>query len=115
MEGGYIKLYRKFTEWEWYEDPNTKIVFLHLLMTAAWKKTRWHGIDIEPGQVVTTRRDLAEALGLSEQSVRTAIMHLLSTKEITKKSTNKFSVITIENWATYQEFSTGANHQLTNN
>ena len=39
---------------------------------------------------------------MSEQSIRTSIEHLKSTNEITIKSTNKFSIITIENWGKYQ-------------
>ena len=31
---GWISLYRKFTEWEWYTDANTMRVFLHLLLKA---------------------------------------------------------------------------------
>ena len=102
MRGGYIKLHRKFTKWGWYSDPNTKAVFLHLLLTASWEESECHGYKIKPGQVVTGRKKLAKELKLSEQSIRTALDHLKSTNEITIKTTNKFSIITIVNWRKYQ-------------
>jgi len=99
---GYIKLYRKMTEWGWYKDANTKAVFLHLLLTANYKETEYMGVTIHPGQTVVGRKALAETLGLSEQKIRTALTRLKSTNEITIKTTNKFSVVTVVNWASYQ-------------
>lgn len=102
MRGGYIKLHRKFTKWGWYSDPNTARVFLHLLLTASWEECEYRGYKIKPGQVVTGRKLLKKELKLSEQEIRTALNHLKSTNEITIKATNKFSIITIENWGKYQ-------------
>ena len=34
---GYIKLYRKFIEWEWHDDPIVVSVFLHCLVLANYK------------------------------------------------------------------------------
>ena len=99
---GYVKLFRKMVEWEWYADPNTKAVFLHLLLTANYKRTRYRGITLKPGQTIIGRRALAKKLGMSEQNVRTAINHLKSTNEITIKVTNRFSVVTIVKWELYQ-------------
>lgn len=102
MREGYVKLHRKFTKWGWYSDVNTKAVFLHLLLTASWEECEYRGYKIKPGQVVTGRKLLKKELKLSEQEIRTALEHLKSTNEITIKSTNKFSIITIENWGKYQ-------------
>lgn len=102
QNNGWIKLYRQMTDWCWYKDTNTKVVFLHLLMMASYEKHKFRGYTIKPGQVVTGRKKLAEDLGLSESTIRTAINHLKLTNEITIKTTNKFSIITIENWTKYQ-------------
>ena len=123
MEHGFIKLWRKFLKWGWYEDVNTKAVFLHLLLTANYEDKEWRGIAVKRGQVVTGRKKLSEELGISEQNVRTSLTRLKSTNEITIKTTNKFSVITVINYDTYQshEASTNqqtnqlSNQQLTNN
>ena len=102
MSGGFIKVHRKMTEWGWYSDPNTFRVFMHLLLTASYEDNEFRGHKIKAGQVVTGRKKLASDLGMSERSVRTSLEHLISTNEITIKSTNKFSIITVENWAKYQ-------------
>lgn len=39
---------------------------------------------------------------MSEQEMRTSLEHLKSTNEITIKSTNRFSVITVCKWEEYQ-------------
>ena len=99
---GYIKLYRKLLDWGWYEDTNTTRVFLHLLLTANFRETKYEGVIIHPGQTVIGRKSLAKKLGLSERQIRTSLNHLISTNEVTIKTTNRFSVATIVNWASYQ-------------
>ena len=98
----YIKLHRKILEWEWYTDANTYRLFTHLLYRANFKSNRWMGIDILPGQLVIGRKELARELKLSEQEIRTSLSKLKSTSEITIKSTNKFSIVTICKWEDYQ-------------
>lgn len=102
MEGGWIKLHRKFTEWEWADEPNTVALFIHLLMMVTHKDKRYRGISLNPGQVITGRNALSEKTGLSVQQVRTALDHLKATNEITIKSTKRYSVVTINKWETYQ-------------
>lgn len=99
---GFIKMHRKMVDWEWYKDPNTFRVFIHLLLSASYKDTEFRGYQIKPGQVVCGRKQLAEELGLSESAIRTSLNHLKSTNEIAIKSTNKFSIITIKKWRKYQ-------------
>ena len=111
---GYVNLHRKMLDWEWYQDGPTKDVFIHLLLTANYKKSKYKGVDIEAGQVVIGRKSLAKALGLGEQQVRTALEHLKSTNDITIKSTNKFSVVTIVNWPLYQFVMQPLTNNLTN-
>lgn len=120
---GFIKLHRKFTAWRWYQDPVVKDVFLHLLLTANFKKTKWRDLELDEGQLVISYQNVANELGIGVQRVRTAINKLKLTHEITSKSTNKFTVITIVNWREYQlgddsaniQTNTQTNKQLTNN
>ena len=101
---GYIKLHRKMREWGWYSDSVVKDLFLHLLLSASYKRKKWRDITIEKGQVVVSHKSLADELGFSVQQIRTAISKLKLTGEITIKSTSKFSVITIVKWEDYQFF-----------
>ena len=99
---GFIKLHRSILKWEWYDDANTKIVFLHLLLNAQWEDTRYRGIEIPKGSLIVGRKKLAKELKISEQSVRTSLEHLKSTNEITIKLTKGYSIVTIVNWEKYQ-------------
>lgn len=112
---GYIKLDRGMLDWGWYDDPNTKAVFLHLLLTANWKETEYRGHKLNAGDTIFGVNALAEKLGLSVKQVRTALAHLQTTGEISVKGTNKFSIATLENWAKYQlDDEEGANKGQTN-
>ena len=117
--GNYIKLFRKFTEWGWYSDGNTMRVFLHILLNANYKDGEFKGHKIRAGECVFGRKVAAEALGLSEQQIRTALHHLRKSGEIsTSKVTNKFTILKVEKWAFYQggeaESNQQVNQQVTN-
>ena len=112
---GFIKIHRKMTEWGWYSDPNTKAVFLHLLLTANWQPGEYRGYKLNPGDAVIGSDALATTLGMTRQQVRTALKKLGQTGEITRKVTNKFTVVTIVKWAKYQIDGSEDNQQTTNN
>ena len=99
---GYIKLHRKLLQWGWYQDNVVKGVFIHLLMTANYEEQQWLGRTIEKGQVIIGTQKIAEELGFTRQQIRTAIKKLESTNEITTETTNKYTIVTIVNWAEYQ-------------
>ena len=102
-DGNWIKLNRSMLKWEWYDDVNTKAVFLHALLKANYEDGAYRGHKLCPGDVVFGRKKWAEQLGMSEQQVRTAIDHLKETGEIsTIKTTNRFTILRIENWTLYQ-------------
>lgn len=108
---GWIKLHRSIVEWEWYKNPCTRDVFIHLLLTANNETKNWQGVTIRTGQAIIGRKALAKTLGISERNVRTALKHLKSTSEIAIETTNRFSLITILKWAEYQG---GATSRTTN-
>lgn len=110
---GFISLHRKLTEWEWYTDQNTKSVFIHLLLMASWKDTKWKGIVIKRGEVVTGRKSLSKSLGISQRAIRTSLNHLKTTNEVTIKTTNRYSVISIKNYDDYQRNDQPAVQQTT--
>ena len=45
---GFIKVHRRMIEWGWYSDPNTKALFLHLLLTATYKDAEYRGYKLKP-------------------------------------------------------------------
>lgn len=113
MNKGYIVLHRQMLEWEWYDDHNTKILFLHLLLTANHTDKKWRGIHIKRGQVLTGLYSLSENTGLSVQQIRTALDKLISTNEITSKSTNQYRIIEVNNYDKYQLTNKQTNSRVT--
>jgi DNA-binding FadR family transcriptional regulator len=81
---------------------------------ASFKESKWRGIDVKPGQIVSTMNELSEKTMLSRQQLRTVMQRLLATGEITIQSTNRFSIITIENWALYQSDNNFPTNESTN-
>lgn len=101
---GFIKLHRKILDWEWFKDPNTLTLFIYLMAKANHKAKKWQGQLIERGQLVTSFSTMSEETGLSVRKIRTALEHLETTGEATRKTTNKWQVITVENYNTYQGY-----------
>lgn len=99
---GWIKLHRKIIDWEWFSTNDMLKFFLYLILKANHKDSKFQGHIIKRGQLIIGRKKLAETLNLSEQSIRTCITRLKSTSEITIKSTNKFSIITVCKYELYQ-------------
>ena len=100
--GTYIHLFRKFKDWEWYSDQPTCRLFIHLLITVNYNDGNWKGKIINRGSIATGRIKLSLETGLSEQQIRTSLIKLESTSDITIKNFNKYSVILVNNFDKYQ-------------
>ena len=88
---------------------------MHLLLTASFKETKWRDTTIKKGQLVTSYKRLADDLGFTVQQVRTALKKLESTGEVTSKSTNKYTLITLVNWGKYQFDKEKITNEITSN
>lgn len=113
MDGNYIKINRKILEWEWYKNINTCRLFFHMLLIANWKEGKFEGETIPRGSFVSSIRKLSEETGLTEREVRTALLHLESTGELTRKGHSKYSVFTVNNYSKYQFTDTVIDKQVT--
>lgn len=98
----YVKISRKILDWEWYTDINTKVLFLHILLKANWKPSRFQGTEVPRGSLVTSQQNMATETGLTIKNVRTALKHLENTGEVAVSRHPKFSVITVKNYNQYQ-------------
>ena len=99
----FIKIDRNIQEWRWYTNANTFRVFVHLLLNANIKANDFENAKIKRGELATSYDKIANTLKLSNQQVRTAISHLKLTGEITVTRYSKFIVISIVNYAQYQD------------
>lgn len=109
--GGWIVLHRKLLDKPiWFESTaEQKVILITLLLMAnhAEKEWEWQGQKYvaKPGQFVTSLSKIAEVCGegISFQNVRTALKRFEKYGFLTNESTNKNRLITINNWAFYQD------------
>lgn len=92
---GFVQLSDELSSWEWFDDKNTVYVYLWLMLRAAWGATRYHGIELKRGQVVTTYPEISDKCGVTVRQARTILDRLKSTGKATVKTTSKFSIITM--------------------
>lgn len=108
---GYISLHRQIFNWHWWNNIQTRNVFIVCLLLANYKDSD----TLKRGQLMTSLKEISMLSCFSIQEVRTAIKNLKKTNEITIKSTNNGSIITISKYDIYQSNFDIANNQLTNN
>jgi hypothetical protein len=102
---GFIKLYRKsFDSIVWKNQKLWRFWTWCLLKATHRERDEMIGyqkVKLLPGQFVFGRKASAQSTGLSERNIRTCISILKQHQKLTIKSTNKFSIITLLNWDTY--------------
>jgi transcriptional antiterminator len=102
MDNGFIKIHRSLNEWGWKKDPKMVAFWMHILVNANWKDGHFMGHKISAGDIVIGRKALSHETGLSEREIRTCIDKLKMTGEVTSKTTNRFTILTIVKWEQYQ-------------
>jgi len=111
---GWIKLHRKFIEWEWFDISDMIKLFMFLLLSANHKDSTWRGVEIKRGQYLTGLNSLSEKTKISVQTLRTCLKRLEKTGEINSKVTNKYRLITVCNYDSYQDNQQETNSQTNN-
>ncbi len=111
---GWIKIHRKFLDWQWFKKPEAVQLFIYMLLKANHKDGNWQGHEIKKGQFITSAQTISNDTKLSLQVVRTLLKKFELTNEIIVKSTNKFTMLTICKYECYQDENNTANKQLTN-
>jgi hypothetical protein len=99
---GWIKLHKKFLEWEWYDKHETKSLFIHCILKANYSEKIYRGTVVKKGSFITSLEMLSCELGLSVRKIRTALKHLKLTNELTVNSSPKGTVIQVVKWNEYQ-------------
>ncbi len=94
----FVKLYYSLLDWAWITDPNTLVVFIHLLLNANRKDKPYKNDVIRKGEVLASYEFLAEKTGLSVQKVRRAVKNLISTGDISHRILGKTNVFAVSCW-----------------
>lgn len=106
VNNGWIKLHRKLKEKGFYQNSAYVHLWIHLLLSANHraKEFMFNGkiIIIKEGQLLTGRKQLASATGLSESMVERALNLFENEQQIEQQKTTKNRIITIIKWYQYQ-------------
>lgn len=114
---GWIKLYRSLLYSDVFQNEKMLKVFIWCLLKSGHKDKQMRIgkklVNVKRGQFVFGRAKAAEELGLSQSTVWSYMKELEERKTIKIKSNNKYSLITIENWTSYQVEEEKTNNKVT--
>jgi hypothetical protein len=106
-ELGWVKLSRKLLDNPLFsEKPHCWLtIWMLLMLKANWKDREFldgtEPILVSAGSLVTSADKLAASSRTTRQTVRSCLEYLEKTKSITIKTTKRWTMITIANWAAY--------------
>ena len=109
QDNGWIKLHRCLLDkavWQCLTEGQ-RVVMITILLLAGHEERHWmwngEKYDLQPGQFITSRGNLAKKAGVSIQTVRGALENLEKLEFITKETTKRNTLITVLNWGVYQD------------
>ncbi len=122
LEGGWVKLWRKIEHNAVFRDSRLCHTFLLCLIRASHNGNEFmfNGelIKIEPGQFIIGRHEASKVLGFKSKMWDRKLIDLEKLGILTRKVTNRFTLISIINWNTYQGCVNNddqlSDHQMTN-
>jgi len=116
MSQGWVKSYRKIKNWKFYKVEGYALLWNHLLLEAHHGDTPIYdkfANKIEKGMFSTGSYRLSEETGICRSKVCRILKILENEHQITIKSSNRCSVITIVCWSDYQDNIKSVNIQRT--
>lgn len=113
-DNSWVKIYRKITEWEWWDDAECVKLWLWLLCKAQTKDRKWSGKVIKRGQLITTLDGIKSECKISIDKIRRRLGYLQNSGAILIETTNANHFITILNYGTYQDRNTYSKTETTN-
>ena len=115
MNNGWIKIHRKIRDNCIYKDSHLLHLFIHCLLKANHKTNTFlfnkQEITIERGQFVTGRMELSHELNMNSSLVYRKLKILKNIGILNIKTNNKFSVVTVLKYNTYQDVITTSEQQ----
>jgi hypothetical protein len=112
----YIYLFRDSLKHRYFKNVNLWHFYQYCMMKASYKKHAVmvgnQSVEIERGEFVFGRKVAAEESGLTENEIRTCLKILEKDKKVTIKTTNKFSIISIMKFDSWQIGSREDNQQV---
>ena len=104
---GFIVIDRKITEWRWWKNNTARGLWLYLLVNANWKTGfNSDGTEIKRGQVCRSLRNIAADNDVNIKTIRYWLKKFEETGEIEVIRAHRYNVISIVNYAKYQDVPT---------
>lgn len=118
-DGGYIKIYRKILDNPIVcKDADYFSVWMYLLLNATHKGYdvifKNERIKLQPGQLITGRKKIAEFLKVEENKVQRILKKLEDEHQIEQQTGNQNRLISIVNWNEYQSNEQPNEQQMNN-
>lgn len=118
-KNGWIKLHRKMLDNPIImKDADHLAVWMYLLLNATHAEYpalfKGKKIMLQPGQLITGRKSIAEALSVNESKVRRIMNAFESDQQIDRQRSNQNTLVSLKNWDRYQVYDL-QNDQLATN
>jgi hypothetical protein len=107
--GSYVKLYRKFTSWQWYKSNKEKSIYVYSLLHARRFNIEENGTILKVGSYAKNFTNIAKDLGLSIKNVRTAFKNLTLAGDLRTATGHKLRVISVCKYVDYHAYKEDTN------
>lgn len=115
---GWIRVHRKLIEEPWFKKSEYVHLWLYLLLKANHKdKEVFIGnekVIVKRGQLLTSRHKLAEVVRIQENKIYRILKCFENEHQIEQHKTNKYTLISIVNYDTYQKSEQISEQQMNN-
>ena len=99
----WIKIYDTLLTWRWAHKPEYMAFAVHCLLRANPTPWKWEKYDFPMGSFVTSMVNFSAEVGITPKQYRTILKNLQDCGFLITKGANKFTLITICNFESYQE------------
>lgn len=100
---GFIVIARQLIDWRYAQFPCALALWIQLIMRANWKDGWFMGEPVPRGSLATSTASLAEQTGMCDSTVRRWLKKFEDDGQITRKATNRFTIINITNYRAFQD------------
>jgi hypothetical protein len=114
---GYVRLHRRILDHPLFrEKPEGWFkIWIYILLRANWRDSVFHSrrgesIAVPAGSLITSLEKLGTHTALSKEHARRALDYLERTQSVTLLRTHHWTMITIVNWAGYQQSDDEGHH-----
>lgn len=100
--------------------PEDFKVAVMLMGLVNWTERKWFDraqkkdVILEPGELITSRKHLAEDCNMTQRQIRTALDNLVSSGFLTKKATKQYTLIKLIKYEYYQDSESYGRQRPTN-